>query len=260
MPELKSLLPLLGLALVGCTTTNNPATLSPEHPIPVTDADDGAPADWAQAQLAWEWEFPAPLVHPYEDPREARNCLELMDLTARGFEARHLFEQPFLQARATLCQAGRASARLDGYDRSCREPLLLDRSLPQEAPAALAMAISDSTRDKVMASKTWAEVEALADYEPVSRYEAVYHGQGGSVQRLKVLARGDYNGDGVEDAVLYLTDGVEGGSYAHARYLVVTRLAQDAPLTLLAPEDQDAISNSSTSSENTTLAPRVSPV
>lgn len=262
MPELKSLLPFLGLALVACTTTKNPATLSPEHPIPVPAAEQGAPDDWAQAQLAWEWEYPAPLVHAYEDDRAAGNCLELMALTARGYEARNLFEQPFLQARTTLCQAVRASARLAGFDRSFLGPSLLDPDLPLEAPAEFALAISDETRRFAQSRKTWAEVEMPAGFEPISNYEAVYRGQDGSVQRLRVLARGDYNGDGLEDAIVYLTDGVDGGSYAHARYLIVTRLAQGAPLSLLsrATEDQEAISNSSTSSDSTTLAPSASPV
>lgn len=262
MPELKSLLPFLGLALVACTTTKNPATLSPEHPIPVPETEQGAPDDWAQAQLAWEWEYPAPLVHAYEDDREAGNCLELMALTTRGYEARNLFEQPFLQARTALCQAVRASASLTGFDRSFLEPSLLDRELPMAAPAEFALAISSDTRQRVRAMETWAGVETPAGFEPVSNYEAVYRGQDGSVQRLRVLARGDYNGDGLEDAIVYLTDGVDGGSYSHARYLIVTRLAQDAPLSLLSPvkEDQDAISNSSTSSDSTTLAPSASPV
>ncbi|MFL1407060.1 hypothetical protein ACJO2E_17100 [Marinobacter sp. M1N3S26] len=262
MPDLKLLLPFLGLALVACTTTKNPATLSPEHPIPVPEAEEGVPADWARAQLAWEWEYPAPLVHAYEDNREAGNCLELMALTARGYEARNLFEQPFLQARTTLCQAVRASANLAGFDRSFLEPSLLDRNLPVEAPAEFALAISGDTQRRAQARETWAEVETPAGFEPVSNYEAVYRGQDGSVQRLRVLARGDYNGDGLEDAILYLTEGVDGGSYAHARYLIVTRLAQDAPLSLLSPvtDDQEAISNSSTSSDSTTLAPSASPV
>lgn len=238
MPELKSLLPLVGLALVGCSTTTaqNPATLSPEHPIPVPETEEGAPADWAQAQLAWQWEYPAPLVHDYETDRKAHNCNELLTLTADGYQARNQFEQPFLQARTTICEAVKASGNLSGFDQSFLDNSLLQEDLPYQAPAEFALAISGSTQQRVTESTTWAEVETPAGHEPVSNFEAVYRGQGGSIQRLTVLARGDYDGDGLEDAILYLRDGVEGGSYAHARYLIVTRLEEGAVLTLLPSE------------------------
>lgn len=235
MPEFKRLLPFIGLALVGCTTTppKNPATLSPEHPIPIPETVEGAPSDWAQAQLAWEWEYPAPLIHDYEDNRSAHSCLELMEMSVLGYEARNPFEKPFLQARMTICQAVSESARLEGYEQSFLGDTLLDQNLPRIAPAEFALATSDENREQVNAGGTWAQVEAPADFEPISNYEAVYRGQDGSVQRLTVLARGDYDEDGVEDAILYLNDGVTGGSYAHARYLIVTRLAQGAPLALV---------------------------
>lgn len=235
MPALKSLLPLIGLVLVGCSTTTarNPATLSPEHPIPVPETEEGAPADWAQAQLAWQWDYPAPLIHDHQDDRKAHNCLELLTLAADGYKARNLFEQPFLQARTTICEAVKVSGNLSGFDQSFLGNSLLHQDLPYQAPAEFALAVSDSSQQRVDESDTWADVETPAGHEPVSNYEAVYRGQGGSVQRLTVLARGDYNGDGLEDAILYLRDGVEGGSYARARYLIVTRLEEDAPLALL---------------------------
>ncbi|MFC4259812.1 hypothetical protein ACFOZ5_12300 [Marinobacter lacisalsi] len=240
MPELKSLLPVIGLALAGCSTTTarNPATLSPEHPIPVPETEEGAPADWAQAQLAWQWDYPAPLIHDYQQDRQAHNCLELLTLTASGYKARNPFEQPFLQARTTICEAVKVTGNLSGFDQSFLGSTLLQQDLPYKAPAEFALAISGSSEQRVSESDTWAEVEVPAGHEPVSNYEAVYRGRDGSVQRLTVLARGDYNGDGLEDAVLYLRDGVDGGSYAHARYLVVTRLEEGAPLTLL-PSDAE---------------------
>lgn len=240
MPKLRRLLPALSLALVACSTTTerSPATLSPGHPIPVADPEADGPAEWAQAQLAWQWDYPAPLIHDYDEDREAHNCLELLTLAANGYQARNPFEHPFLQARTTLCQAVQASADLSGFEQSFLEDSLLGEELPQTAPAELALAISNHTRRRVSQSVTWAQVEAPASHEPVSNYEAVYRGQDGSVQRLTVLARGDYNGDGVEDAILYLIDGVDGGSYAHARYLVVTRLTEGGRMQLLPLQGQ----------------------
>ena len=240
MPDFRILLPALSLALVACSTTTerNPATLSPAHPFPVADTEADAPAEWAQAQLAWQWDYPAPLIHDHDDDRQAHNCLELLTLTANGYQARNPFERPFLQARTTLCQAVRASGELSGFEQSFLGDSMLPADLPYRAPAEMALAISGDAQQRVRQSDTWAEVEAPANHEPVSNYEAVYRGQHGAIQRLTVLARGDYNGDGVEDAIVYMMNGVDGGSYAHARYLVVTRLAEGAPLALVPSQGQ----------------------
>ncbi|TMO40552.1 hypothetical protein, partial [Pseudoalteromonas ruthenica] len=69
---------------------------------------------------------------------------------------------------------------------------------------------------------------------PVSEDQGVYYDTYGSIQRLTLMAQGDYNGDGIEDAIFYMENGVDGGSYSSVNTYIVTRLQQGAPITLLA--------------------------
>ena len=63
--------------------------------------------------------------------------------------------------------------------------------------------------------------------------QSTYYDYSGSIQRLTLMAKGDYNGDGVEDQLLYMENSVEGGSYSSAKAYLITRMTADAPIKLL---------------------------
>jgi hypothetical protein len=50
---------------------------------------------------------------------------------------------------------------------------------------------------------------------------------------LILRAKGDYNGDGIEDMLLSTSNTVEGGSYHSVDYFILTRLSSEASFTLL---------------------------
>jgi len=68
---------------------------------------------------------------------------------------------------------------------------------------------------------------------PVNDAQAIYYDNSGGIQRLTIMAKGDYNQDGIEDMVLYIENSVEGGDYYSSYSYIVTQLTADAPYTLI---------------------------
>jgi hypothetical protein len=69
--------------------------------------------------------------------------------------------------------------------------------------------------------------------EAIDETSAIFVDNSGGSQRLNIRAKGDYNGDGIEDMLLSTSNTVEGGSYHSVDYFILTRLSSEAPFTLL---------------------------
>ena len=107
------------------------------------------------------------------------------------------------------------------------------KEVAEELPAEFTLAISNYTVEQVTQSEHSSDVTTIKKVEPVNEDQAVYYDTDGSIQRLTLMAQGDYNGDGIEDAIFYMENGVDGGSYSSVKAYVVT-LGTRAPITLLA--------------------------
>jgi hypothetical protein len=66
------------------------------------------------------------------------------------------------------------------------------------------------------------------------RRGAVFVDSDGASQTLSVLARGDWNGDGIEDLMLKREISLEGGSYSAVGLALITRAVNADRYTLLA--------------------------
>ena len=107
--------------------------------------------------------------------------------------------------------------------------LQFDKDLPNKLPKQLAMIISTTESKKIMADKlikTWGEVNKISGVEVIEKYLALYH-HAGANQEIELLATGDFNNDGVDDALISLRDSVEEGSYSALRIYSLTKTASD---------------------------------
>ncbi|MCF2860799.1 hypothetical protein ABMY44_01305 [Pseudoalteromonas sp. Cnat2-41] len=164
---------------------------------------------------------------------EVSNCLELKKALAEGFEADTYSYQEAVIATKHICDTWQAMAKLEASHSSWIN-FTHGKEVAKELPAEFALAISNDTVERVAQSEHWSDVTTIKKVEPASEDQAVYYDTDGSIQRLTLMAQGDYNGDGIEDAIFYMENGVDGGSYSSVNTYIVTRLQQGAPITLLA--------------------------
>lgn len=138
---------------------------------------------------------------------------------------------PFM-ITAKTCQAARLILSAKPSKRSYVRKLAFQSQLPDVFPAGVALAISPSAveqRERAIAMNArWSDVARHISYEPCKTLSekvcGIYHDNSGGTQRITLVARGDFNGDGVEDLLVSSRDSVSNGSYATYRMFVLTRL------------------------------------
>ena len=136
---------------------------------------------------------------------------------------------------ALLCQATRPIVNAEPASKSGPLKLSFDESLPARPPAAVAMVISTSERNRMLenqAIKTWTQVNQIESVSTDSAYHAKYKHSGGT-QELALVASGDFNHDGVEDFLISSRDSVENGSYSAIRMFIITSNPGDSHFELL---------------------------
>ena len=74
--------------------------------------------------------------------------------------------------------------------------------------------------------------------ELLGPFQASYHHHEGGTQELALVAKGDFNGDGIEDMLITSRDSVEGGSYRAIRLFLLTRISASSAITVLREYEQ----------------------
>lgn len=125
---------------------------------------------------------------------------------------------------AVMC---RATELLRDADRSSisyiPEPILTDSS-PDNFPSELAFETSkteseENRRDPEV--KYWSDINEIRKVDVISPQVVDFYATGG-LQRLELVGRGDFDGDGVEDVLISSRDSVNGGSYQHLRLFAMS--------------------------------------
>ncbi len=166
----------------------------------------------------------------------AANCLELERLVAAGYEgigsngfALQLYNQ-------ALCRAIKALRRIRPAERSHLRNFVLNEDAIHVLPAMVNIAISCDHRCR--------QVVANERLIPLDRFEPVFRvtvkGDDEIVVRtfgqetiLTVLARGDFNGDGLDDVLLLASGGATEGTWGGAELYLLTRETPGAVLRVL---------------------------
>jgi len=77
----------------------------------------------------------------------------------------------------------------------------------------------ESRRDPEV--KYWSDINEIRNVDVISPQVVDFYTTGG-LQRLELVGRGDFDGDGVEDVLISSRDSVDGGSYQHLRLFVLS--------------------------------------
>lgn len=185
------------------------------------------------AEMAKPFPEPFPVAGPGGAKGVARNCATALERLAKGFSPASDADARALQFASVRCLALRAVGRAVPAKRSYLGGFRLDENALALLPPSVGLAVSrdevKAVREAEAAGKSWAEfagpgVQAAVDPPAGDRTEPVLEvtGKGWQV-KLTEYARGDFDGNGVED-ILVRADGVRRpGTYASHRLLILTR-------------------------------------
>lgn len=131
---------------------------------------------------------------------------------------------------AMTCRAAQLVASAAPAKRSHIRSLRFDGRLPDLLPPELAFAISSDSVERIEQAKPderWRDMFGAGRHEPCREKEGahcgIYHDSTGGRQQVQLVARGDFNADGIEDVLLSSHNTVEGGTYAAMQMFVLTR-------------------------------------
>lgn len=128
-----------------------------------------------------------------------------------------------------MCKAAKDILKATPAKSSFLNDLQFDKKLPDKLPKQFAMITSTTEHAKIMADKqirTWAEVNKITSVEIKEKHHAIYK-HDSAQQEIELIASGDFNKDGYEDALISTRDSVENGSYNALRIYGITKTQQD---------------------------------
>lgn len=183
--------------------------------------------------LEKNWDYPSDLKHKKHGSKTVSNCQQLKKSISNGFTAAKAYEHAFVNAQSAICSMWEHIGGFKPYKVSYLSKLGLNKDFAAQAPARFALLISDEQIKKADAAANWNAFSKIKKVQSHSEMQSTYYDNSGSIQRLTLMAKGDYNGDGIEDQLLYMENSVEGGSYSSAKVYIITRVSPDAPVKLL---------------------------
>lgn len=136
---------------------------------------------------------------------------------------------------AMMCYATRYITSITASSHAMIGDIVLDEALADQLPVEVAFISSSVESARILkdpSKQYWSDVQAFDSVTAISSYQASFNFSGGS-QELTVFARGDMNGDGVEDVLFRVVTTVEGGSYASTQLFLLSREKVGGPLVLI---------------------------
>jgi len=179
------------------------------------------------------WDYPSDLKHKKLGNKTVSSCQQLKKHINDGFHAAKASEHAFVSAQSVICSMWEYMGKFKSYKISHMNKLSLNKGFANLAPARFALLISNDQIKKAEAASSWNNVSKIKEVKPHSKVQSTYYDHSGSIQRLTLMAKGDYNADGIEDQLFFMENSVEGGSYSSTKAYIITRLTANGPIKLL---------------------------
>ncbi|MGR5137618.1 ATPase [Vibrio sp. ED002] len=187
-----------------------------------------------QLRNSLDWGYELELASAAGDTESVSNCKDLATANSAGFTAAKAYEYGAFKAYLTQCQTWSEMAKLAASKRSYISKFKLDDSFPSLAPSALAFVISNESAEKAKTLSTWDEADHIQRTQVASQLRAEYFDATDGFQVITIVAKGDYNADGIEDIVITKENSVLSGSYSSSHGYVLTRMSEQSLFTVLA--------------------------
>ncbi|MCP3144950.1 hypothetical protein [Pyxidicoccus xibeiensis] len=195
----------------------------------------------AAAALARDWNHAIALREgrlPQRKDREVNRCTETEGVKLDDLDVTTTVEIYPAQAQLIRCRVLKLVAEARPAKVSHLRDLLTTKALGKVLPADFAPAFaSGDVEEHARAGregKTWSDIDPKVRFEPHPDRATALQVEGDMESGvLELCARGDFNGDGIEDAILDRNMRPEGGSLVDMTTFLVTRTRPGGVLTLL---------------------------
>jgi hypothetical protein len=187
--------------------------------------------DMAEA-LDKEW-FYSKTMKRGLDIVNVNSCSSLIDLTSSGYFATENSKQGMFDAKHTVCMTWQIMADFKASKQSFLGDIEFNKAFADITPPQLALVISRDDERRLAKAANWEDMSQIKSVEKLNNEQAIFVDSTGGKQKITLMAKGDYNGDGIEDVLFYMENSVEGGSYSSVYAYVLTRLSSGVPFTLL---------------------------
>jgi hypothetical protein len=111
-----------------------------------------------------------------------------------------------------------------------------DEQSMTKLPPTLGIHVSEESLERARLAeskgKSWADTDPDARIKPYGVFAATVRGKD-FLEKLEIEARGDFNGDGIEDIVIRTGDALLQGTYRATRVFILTRRKPGEKLTTL---------------------------
>lgn len=202
-----------------------------EQEVTATNIDDIS----SFSEKKWYAKFSA---HHSDDPEQVfsiSSCKQFLALSQKALNTtRERDNAPFMEM-AVMCRATQKIVNARPAKRSYLNSIVFDADLPALLPKQVAMILSTSESDRIEKDqniKYWSQVNKITAVDASGPNLATYKFDGGE-QELELVARGDFNHDGIEDMMITSRDSVSDGTYSAIRLFKLTRLSENGSVSLL---------------------------
>ncbi len=185
--------------------------------------------------MKWYGEFSIVKAAKPDNLIRIATCQEYFPFKGEDIYAIPEMNNAALMYITVLCEATRIISNGNPSKKSFLDTIVFDKHLPEHLPPQMAQIISTEESKRIMANKkitSWAQVDPVLKAKKLSPYHIKYFIEGGS-EELQLVAKGDFNHDGIEDMLIQINDAVEGGSYSATRLFLLTRLTEHGKIKLL---------------------------
>jgi len=179
------------------------------------------------------WDYPTELGHKSLGAKEVSSCAQLQIHLKEGFKAISDADYAFVNAQSTICSMWQQIGKFKPYSQSFMKEVKLNKEFASMVPASFSLQISNKQIAKAKSAASWNEASKIKKVETKSSHNATFYDDTGSIQRLTLMAKGDYNTDGIEDQLFFVENSVEGGSYSSTKAFIITRLTANGSLSLI---------------------------
>jgi hypothetical protein len=179
------------------------------------------------------WGYETELKHNHHKKLTVNTCADLVTSIDLGYEASQSADYGAVIIDYKICKSWQELSLFKPSHQSYLSVVNLDQNFAKRVPPQLALIISKDDERRLVVATNWDEMSHIVKVEAIDETSAIFVDNSGGSQRLNIRAKGDYNGDGIEDMLLSTSNTVEGGSYHSVDYFILTRLSSEASFTLL---------------------------
>jgi len=181
--------------------------------------------DEVSALLGKKWYASIDVINTRsEDESTFSSCEEYLREATPETRALREYEMNAFVELVVMCRATELLSTAENPGTSYIPEDVLAVSSPDRFPSELAFETSRTESEKNRGDpevRYWGDINNIDRVDILSATVVDFYTDSG-VQRVELVARGDFNGDGVEDIILTSRDSVDGGSYQHLRLFVLS--------------------------------------